>query len=96
VPGVRCELHWEPTRPPFEQSHSHPFVQWLTESTGHPAGVVPFYTEAELYRGGLGVPTAVCGPGSIEQAHQADEFITIAQLDAGEAFIRRLISHLST
>jgi acetylornithine deacetylase len=91
VPGVRCELHWEPIRPPFEQSHSHPFVQWLTESTGHPAGAVPFYTEAELYRGGLGVPTAVCGPGSIRQAHRVDESVGFEALAAGQAFYESAI-----
>lgn len=36
----------------------------------------------------------VCGPGNIEQAHQPDEFIEITQLQAGEAFVHRLIRHL--
>ena len=38
-------------------------------------GTVAFYTEAELYRSGLGVPTVVCGPGSIDRAHRVDESI---------------------
>ena len=37
----------------------------------------------------------ICGPGSIAQAHQPDEFITTEQLDAGTAFVRRLIHHLA-
>jgi len=37
----------------------------------------------------------VCGPGNIEQAHQPNEYIDIAQLDAGEAFMRDLVAHLS-
>lgn len=43
-----------------------------------------------------GFSTVLCGPGSIEQAHQADEFISLEQLAAGEAFQRRLIDYLST
>ena len=37
----------------------------------------------------------ICGPGSIAQAHQPDEFITDAQLDAGTAFVHRLIDRLA-
>ena len=40
-------------------------------------------------------PTVICGPGSIAQAHQPDEFITSDQLDAGTAFMRRLIHRLA-
>lgn len=41
---------------------------------------VPFGTEAGLFQE-LGIATIVCGPGSIEQAHKADEFLAIEQLD---------------
>jgi len=41
-----------------------------------------------------GFSTVICGPGSIDQAHQPDEFIEIAQLEAGEAFTRRLMAYL--
>jgi acetylornithine deacetylase len=37
-----------------------------------------------------GIPTIVCGPGSIDQAHQPDEYITLEALAAGEAWLRRL------
>ncbi|MXQ14015.1 acetylornithine deacetylase [Microvirga makkahensis] len=50
---------------------------------------VPFGTEAGHYQS-AGIPTVVCGPGSIDQAHQADEYITLDQLEAGAAFMRRL------
>jgi hypothetical protein len=36
--------------------------------------------------------TVVCGPGSIDQAHQPDEFITLDELARGEAFMRRLVA----
>ncbi|MEZ0167282.1 acetylornithine deacetylase [Microvirga sp. TS319] len=50
---------------------------------------VPFGTEAGHFQA-AGVPTVICGPGSINQAHQADEYITLDQLEAGAAFMRRL------
>ncbi len=42
-----------------------------------------------------GLPAVLCGPGSIEQAHQPDEWIEIAQLHEGAAFMRTLIARLS-
>ena len=53
---------------------------------------VPFATEAGRFQG-AGIATIVCGPGSIDQAHQPDEYITLEDLAAGEAFIRRLAEH---
>lgn len=50
---------------------------------------VPFGTEAGHYQA-AGIPTVVCGPGSINQAHQPDEYITLEQFEAGAAFMRRL------
>lgn len=40
------------------------------------------------------LPTIICGPGSIDQAHQPDEFITLEQLDLGAAFMRRVAEAL--
>jgi len=52
--------------------------------------VAPYAAESgQFQRAGFSV--AMCGPGSIDQAHQPDEFISIAQLEAGTEFIRRLI-----
>src|SRR5215218_7539380 len=49
---------------------------------------VPFGTEAGHFQA-AGLPTVVCGPGSINQAHQADEHITDEQVEGGLAFVRR-------
>ncbi len=51
---------------------------------------MPYATEAGRFQA-AGIPTVVCGPGDIAQAHQPDEFITLDALKAGEAFLRRLI-----
>lgn len=56
--------------------------------------VVSYGTEAGQFQEG-GFSTCICGPGSIEQAHQPDEYISIAQFEAGEAFLRRLIKDLA-
>jgi len=54
---------------------------------------VPFASEAGQFQL-VEVPTVVCGPGSIDQAHQPDEYIEIAQIEAGIAFMRRLAAEL--
>ena len=51
---------------------------------------VPYATEAGQFQA-AGIPTVVCGPGDIAQAHQPDEFITLDALDRGERFLRNLI-----
>lgn len=51
---------------------------------------VAYATEAGHFQR-AGLPTVVCGPGSIDQAHQPDEYITLQQLEAGEIFMRKLM-----
>lgn len=51
---------------------------------------VAYATEAGHFQR-AGLPTIVCGPGSIDQAHQPDEYITLEQLAAGEVFMRGLM-----
>ena len=51
---------------------------------------VPYATEAGRFQA-AGLPTVVCGPGDIAQAHQPDEFITLDALGQGELFLRELI-----
>lgn len=51
--------------------------------------LVAFGTEAGIFKKS-GIPTVVCGPGSIEQAHQPDEFVSLEQLARCEAFMRGL------
>lgn len=67
-------------------------VQQLTGANA--AGYVSYGTEGGLYEA-AGIPTIVCGPGAIAQAHQPDEWIAQSQLDACDAFIRRLADRLA-
>jgi acetylornithine deacetylase len=50
---------------------------------------VPFMTEASAFQN-AGFNTVVCGPGSINQAHQPDEFITVDQLERGAQLLERV------
>lgn len=69
------------------------FTKFLAGRNGH--AKVAYGTEAGLFQTIAGVPSAVCGPGSIEQAHKPDEFIEVGELAACEAFLGRLIAHCS-
>ena len=53
--------------------------------------LVAFGTEAGLFQR-AGVPTVVCGPGHIAQAHQADEYVSLAQLAEAERFLQGLMA----
>jgi acetylornithine deacetylase len=55
---------------------------------------VSYAAEAGLFQR-AGIPAVLCGPGSIEQAHQPDEWIELSQIEEGAAFMRRLIERLS-
>ncbi|TWX63554.1 acetylornithine deacetylase [Colwellia demingiae] len=69
------------------------FVQTLTEVKG--LKKITFGTEGGLFTNALHIPTVVCGPGSIEQAHKPNEFIEVAQVLAMESFMDKLITALS-
>ena len=55
---------------------------------------VAYGTEAGPYQG-AGFPTVLCGPGSIDQAHQPDEYIEVSEVQAGERFLKTLVDELS-
>ncbi len=67
-------------------------IKTLARRNGH--GKVAYGTEGGLFSDG-GIPTVVCGPGDIAQAHKPDEFIDLEQLDKCETFLARLIASLT-
>ena len=82
------------TAPPFFAEES-PAVALVEALTGLSSGShAPYVAEAGQFQA-AGFSTVVCGPGSIDQAHQPNEFISMAQIDGGEIFIRKLIDYLS-
>ena len=68
--------------PSFAIPETHAFVELVTSAFGQTEAVeyVPFGTEAGLFWGHAGVPTVVCGPGFISEAHTPDESVPLEQL----------------
>jgi acetylornithine deacetylase len=66
-------------------------VAVLAEDGDEPAAL-DFGTEAGLYQQRLGIPVVVCGPGSMQQAHRADEFLAVEQLRGGQTLIEQLLA----
>jgi acetylornithine deacetylase len=60
-----------------------------------PPRVVPYAAEAGQFQQ-AGFSTVICGPGSIEQAHQPDEYVERRQIERGAAFMLRLAEMLAT
>lgn len=82
-----------PALAPRAESDAEAFVRQLT-GDNNPAGTVAYAAEAGQFQRG-GFPSIICGPGSIEQAHQPDEYIAIEQVERGAAFMERLAEALS-
>ncbi|MDM0114712.1 acetylornithine deacetylase [Variovorax sp. J22R133] len=79
-----CEI------PSFLGSARDPITRLAQRLSGQATTTqVAFGTEAGIFKG-AGIPTVVCGPGSILQAHQPDEYVTLDQLARCEVFIRGL------
>lgn len=76
--------------PAYEEPETAAIVAAAERLTGHTAGSVAFATEAPFLQQ-LGMDTLVLGPGSIDQAHQPDEFIDIAQIDPAITILQGLI-----
>lgn len=77
---------------PFEQAADSELVRLAEQLTGHDAIAVAFATEAPFMQQ-LGMETIVMGPGSIDQAHQPDEFMALDQIRPCIALLERCISH---
>lgn len=64
-------------------------------SGGNATAKVAFGTEAGLFEA-RGIPTVICGPGDIDQAHKPDEFVALEQIALCEQFLRRLVERLES
>ena len=79
-----CEIH------SFLGSEQDPVTRLAQRLAGEQrTTLVAFGTEAGLFKR-AGIPTVVCGPGSIVQAHQPDEYVSLEQLARCEDFMRGL------
>ena len=82
-----------PSFAPEPDGAAESFARRLAGDNGPPRAVA-FATEAGQFQR-AGFSTVLCGPGSIEQAHQPDEYVEIAQMERGAAFMRRLVEWAS-
>jgi acetylornithine deacetylase/succinyl-diaminopimelate desuccinylase-like protein len=92
--GLPLEIVNPHENPPMETDSGHSMIQALlaTDSACGLAGAPWFSDAAHLSHGG--VPSICIGPGSIDQAHTANEFIDLAELEAGTEFFTKFVRGL--
>ena len=89
--GIETELR--SLYPGLKLDAGSPAIALACEVTGQNAvGTVAYGTEAGLFQQ-AGIPAVVCGPGSIDQAHRADEFVALSQIEACALFLRKVVGH---
>jgi acetylornithine deacetylase len=78
--------------PPMETPASAEIVRVVEQLSGYPAGAVAFGTEGPFFNA-MGMDALIFGPGSIDQAHQPDEFLDMAQINPAVSMLRSLVRH---
>ena len=91
--GITCEVQAGTPALRHETDNAADELARLLTGDNQTRGV-PYAAEAGQFQE-AGLATVICGPGSIDQAHQPDEFITLEQLALGTKFIDDLIDHLA-
>ena len=100
VPDLRYRIELENFGEASEMSPGDPWVKQvgdaIARATGRSPGIIgmTFTTDARFVRNQAGIPTVVCGPGSIAQAHGDDEYVEVERLvDAAAAFAELFASY---
>ncbi len=95
TPAADISLTVVNSYPGLETALDSEVVTLLQELTGVNATCkVAFGTEGGLFARDLGIPTIICGPGSMDQGHKPDEFVTAAQLALCDDMLASLTSRL--
>lgn len=85
------DLEWVSQTAGLAAAETDAIVQWAMQlSRNSRAGKVSYGTEAGLFQR-MGVPSVICGPGDIAQAHGPNEFVTLEQLAQCERFMDRIL-----
>jgi acetylornithine deacetylase ArgE len=92
-PEFKAELTHHGASPPLDVPLDNPIVLILRDILGTRVAGAPYYTEAVSYTGS-GIPTVICGPGSIDQAHTPDEYITLEQLELGVSTFKEAVKRV--
>ncbi len=80
----------DPSSPSFEQNQSSELVTMAEKISGHQCCAVNYATEAPFIQQ-LGCQTIVLGPGSIDQAHQPNEFLAHSEIEKTEKILVNMI-----
>lgn len=89
-PSSRIEMTWESSTEGLAAGEDEPIVRLARRlARRDETGKVSYGTEAGLFQK-IGIPTVICGPGDIAQAHAPDEFVALEQLAQCERFMGRL------
>ena len=92
--GVKVEVRAvTPALAPEPGGVAEAFARRLAGDNG-PARVVSYAAEAGQFQQ-AGFSTVICGPGSIDQAHQPNEYVDVSQMERGAAFMTRLAEALA-
>lgn len=92
--GVKVEVRsLTPAFAPEAEGAAEALARRLAVDNGPPR-VAAYAAEAGQFQG-AGFSTVICGPGSIDQAHQPDEYVEISQMERGAAFMARLIAEMT-
>jgi acetylornithine deacetylase ArgE len=91
-PEFRAEIVSHRASEPLDVPLDSEIVKFLVKKLGKEPVGAPYYTEAVDYTR-AGIPTVICGPGSIDQAHTADEWISLEQINIAVKTFKEAISH---
>jgi acetylornithine deacetylase len=95
APEAAVELTLTHAYPGLDTTGNSDAVRFVQSLTGNNSTIkVAYGTEGGLFDQYLGVPTVVCGPGSIAEAHKPDEFVTIDQMQRCDAMLDTLLKRL--
>jgi acetylornithine deacetylase len=90
-PQSGIDLVWASQTVGLAASETDAIVRWAMQLSQHSTvGKVSYGTEAGLFQK-MGVPTVICGPGDIAEAHRPNEFVALEQLAQCEAFMNRIL-----
>jgi acetylornithine deacetylase len=85
------DLQWMSQTAGLAAAETDAIVQWAMQlSRNTTVGKVCYGTEAGLFQK-MGVPTVICGPGDIAEAHRPNEFVALDQLAQCESFMDRIL-----
>lgn len=96
-PEAAIKIEVTNTYPPLDTARDAEVVSFVKSLTGaNGTNKVAFGTEGGLFDQRLGVPTVICGPGSMAQGHKPDEFISLDQLAQCDTMLGALLDRLRT